>query len=149
VIDSPGLIERLEQFFSILRERVDHDALERVVTEGLSFSQARVMGLIGESGEPIPINVIGERLGLSIASAGRNVEQLVQRGYLERTECAEDRRVRLVSATDAGREMLAGHVDVWRDALERLIADLPPEVAGRLDAALEAVLRHIAPIHQR
>ncbi len=140
--DHGRLAANLEELLDQLRGRVDHRALEQIADEGLSFSQARVMHLLNECGEPVPIHLVAERLDLSVASAGRNIDQLVQRGFVRRAESPDDRRVRLVSVTDAGRSGLTGQQDIWRQALRELVADLPGPIAANLDAALSRALDH-------
>lgn len=137
-----ALTERLLEFMDALRNVVDTDALDRIATVGLQFSEARVLLLLTGEPEPIPIGQIAERLDLSVAAAGRNVDHLVRRGLVQRVECAADRRVRLVSATDEGRGHVADKRDVWRDGMRTMAARMPADVAARLEAALADALAH-------
>lgn len=137
-----AVVDAIERLMVSLRGRVDASALERHAKQGLTFSQARVLMTVGEADAPLPINVIAERLDLSVAAAGRNVDQLVRDDLLERVECPLDRRVRLVSVTGAGRRHVDGKRGIWREALTGMAASLPEPVAARLAAALTDALEH-------
>ncbi len=137
-----AVVDALERLLVSVRSHVDVSALERHAKEGLTFSQARVLMTVGEADEPLPINVIAERLELSVAAAGRNVDQLVKDRMLKRVECPHDRRVRLVSVTAAGRRHVDGKRGIWRDAFQGMAASLPQPVAARLAEALNDALAH-------
>lgn len=69
--------------------------------EQVSVAQAAALHLIDQDGE-LPIGALVEQLGVSSSSATRLIDDLVQRGWVMRTESREDRRVRLVTLTKAG-----------------------------------------------
>ncbi|MCB0881287.1 MAG: MarR family transcriptional regulator [Thermoleophilia bacterium] len=144
-----ALVARLEEFLGTLRTVVDNDALDRIADVGLHFSEARVLLLVGESPKPLPIGQIAERLDLSVAAAGRNVDHLVRKGLVRRVECAEDRRVRLVSATAEGLGHVTGKRDIWRGAMRTVAERLPADVAADLESALGAALSHHPTYHRK
>ena len=86
----------------------DGGAVIRAIDEsGLNFPQMKVLvALAGETeGEPATVKLVSERLGLSLPSASRSVDELVKRKLATRVEDPNDRRVRRVSLTAEGQEI--------------------------------------------
>src|SRR3712207_5967144 len=102
----------------------------------LSFSRPGPLFLLPAPAEPLPIHAIAEALGLSVAAAGRNVDQLLRLDMVERRESATDRRVKLVSLTPTGERITAQHIEAKRDAFRAFARDLPPEHCDQLHRAL-------------
>jgi len=118
---------------------------------GLTFVQMKaLLTVAGDTAEDAsPVNLIAERLGVSLPSASRAVDALVKRKLATRVEDAADRRVRRVSLTAKGRE-LADRVLAARVAgLERFVCGLDADERQKLDAALEVLLERdeIAAVH--
>lgn len=87
------------------------------------------------------VKQVAEELGVSLPSASRAVDDLVKRGLASRDEDPDDRRVRRVSLTAAGRD-LSDQVMAARVAgLERFVATLNATERRKLDAALEVLLK--------
>ena len=135
---SDALAEALQELFVALSTRLKLTAPH--AGPDLSFSEGRVLMTVGQSREPLAIHAIAEQLGISIATAGRNVDRLVREGVVTREESATDRRVKLVSTTRHGRELLAAHVDAHRAVLREFADQLPREQRDALDAAIRAAL---------
>jgi MarR family transcriptional regulator, 2-MHQ and catechol-resistance regulon repressor len=72
--------------------------------EGLGESDFRVLEVLLHKG-PMPVNVIGPKVDLNPGSVSVAVDRLYKKGFVSRTECISDRRVRTVSLTEKGREM--------------------------------------------
>ncbi|MGH3803033.1 MAG: MarR family winged helix-turn-helix transcriptional regulator, partial [Pseudonocardiaceae bacterium] len=98
----------------------------------LTFSQVRMLFALGQHGEPLPINEVAERLRLSVAAAGRNVDQLVKLGLVVRREDERDRRVKRVSLSEAGHKVTNQHIDCKRDQLRRFAWRVPESERTRL-----------------
>ncbi|MGH2992181.1 MAG: MarR family winged helix-turn-helix transcriptional regulator [Solirubrobacterales bacterium] len=121
----------------------DGGAVMRAVDEtGLSFIQFKALTTLArdEQDEHSSVKLVAERLGVSVPSASRAVDELVKRGLASRVEDPEDRRVRRVSLTASGRA-LGDQVMAARVAgLERFVATLSATERRKLDAALEVLL---------
>lgn len=100
------------------------ESLETVAGLKLSFTQARLVFALAHHDHPVAIGDLAESVGLSAASAGRNVEQLVRKKLIERTENPQDRRVKLVAVTDRGRSLAQSHLKSKEDAVRTLLDDL-------------------------
>ena len=88
----------------------------------------------------MPIHAIAGALGLSMAAAGRNVDQLVGLDMVERRESTTDRRVKLVSLTPKGERLAAQHIEAKHDSLKAFTRALPPEQCTQLHRALADIL---------
>lgn len=106
----------------------------------LSFSQVRMLMVLAYVDRALPINRLAEQLSLTIASAGRNVERLLQDGLVEREEHPRDRRVKLVHLTPAGRDLVSRHFECHRLTLAEFTRRLPEADRIRIAAALTPVL---------
>jgi len=128
------------------------EVMRAIDDTGLSFIQVKaLMALAGQEEEQrSSVKLLAERLGVSVPSASRAVDDLFKRGLATRAEDPNDRRVRRVSLTAAGRE-LSDQVMAARVAgLERFVATLSATERRKLDSALEALLKReeIAELHR-
>jgi DNA-binding MarR family transcriptional regulator len=134
------LFDALVEFLTRLMSAGEADGLDALVESDLSFSQARTLFLLTRTAAPLPIHSIAEALGLSVAAAGRNVEQLLCLDMVERRESAADRRVKLVSLTPTGQRLVAQHVEAKHESLRAFTGALPPEHRDQLHRALTDIL---------
>lgn len=102
------VLEALETFLGRLHCAAQNAGLDSLMAADLSFSQLRSLLVLAQRAVPVPIHELADDLRLSVASAGRNVDQLARAGLVSRLEDERDRRVKLVSLTAAGRELIAG-----------------------------------------
>ncbi len=86
------------------------------------------------------VKLVAEELGVSVPSASRAVDDLVKRGLASRTEDPEDRRVRRVALTAAGRKLGDRVMEARVAGLESFVATLTPAERRKLDSALEVLL---------
>ncbi|MCW2679460.1 MAG: MarR family transcriptional regulator [Frankiales bacterium] len=128
------------EFLTRLMAAGESDGLNALIESDLSFSQVRTLFLLTRTSEPMPIHAIAEALGLSVAAAGRNVEQLLCLDMVERRESPADRRVKLVSLTPTGEGLVAQHVEAKRESLRVFTDALPPEHREGLHRALTNIL---------
>lgn len=139
-IESDDLNEVLEEFLTRLMKLSEADGLDVLAELDLSFSQARMLFLLAKAGEPISIHAIATAVKLSDAATGRNVDQLLKLGIVQRRECSEDRRVKLVSLTPRGEQLSTKHFETKRTSIKAIMDDLPPEQRDNLHRALTDIL---------
>jgi DNA-binding MarR family transcriptional regulator len=110
---------------------------------GLNFPQMKALVTLAgpDDAQPATVKDVAERLGISLASASRAVDDLVKRDLATRVEDAEDRRVRRVSLTADGQgvadELFASRLV----GLETFVASLSSTERRKLEAALEVLLQ--------
>jgi DNA-binding MarR family transcriptional regulator len=110
---------------------------------GLNFPQMKALvALAGHDEEPLPtVKAIAERLGISLASASRAVDDLVKRELATRVEDPDDRRVRRVSLTTEGQGIADELMAARLVGLEKFVASLSAVERRKLEAALEVLLK--------
>jgi DNA-binding MarR family transcriptional regulator len=111
----------------------------------LTPSSGLVLGVLADSGVPLPPNQIAERLIISRASVTSLLDSLEKRGYVRRLPHATDRRMLLIELTDAGRRiahefrlLVHRHQKGWLAALTEQEQDQLINALHRLQAALSA-----------
>ncbi|GAB2728352.1 MarR family winged helix-turn-helix transcriptional regulator [Kitasatospora kifunensis] len=70
---------------------------------GLSSSQAKALGVVLE---PVPMRALAGRLGCDASNVTGIVDRLESLGFARREAAATDRRVKIVTITEPGREVL-------------------------------------------
>jgi len=73
---------------------------------GIDDTDFRILEVLLNKG-PLPVNTIGPKVNLTPGSISVAVDRLLARGLVSRVESREDRRVRVVSLTSKGKELIA------------------------------------------
>src|SRR5712675_3183645 len=73
---------------------------------GIDDTDFRILEVLLNKG-PLPVNTIGPKVNLTPGSISVAVDRLLARGLVSRVESREDRRVRVVSLTAKGKELIA------------------------------------------
>lgn len=81
---------------------------------------------------PQSINEIAEKLEINRTTLSRNLKPLEEAGMLE-TAIGDDLRIRMVTLTDRGRELLLNVLPIWEKVQSRLVQGLGK---GRFDTLL-------------
>jgi DNA-binding MarR family transcriptional regulator len=144
--DHPADVAELAEKLGILTrcamQMGEHDFFRAIDDLQLSFTQFKILIGLWEHDSELPLKSVGDSLGLSLPAISRAVDGLVQRDLVTRVEDAADRRAKLISATDDGRELL--------DRLVRLRAASIVDLAASLDAAeREALSSALSPVVER
>lgn len=82
---------------------------------------------------PCEINQLGELLHTTKAGAGQLVERMEQQELVQRHVSATDRRVRVISLTDKGRQTVEASIAARENWMKDLLAQVPDE--GRENVA--------------
>lgn len=138
----PHRSERLSHLMPLLQHATSH--LGALSTESgrvfsLSNSRMAVLSTLMQRGQ-LRMSDLADALDLPRPLATRTVNELVDRGLLERCDDPSDRRTVLVQPTNAGR---AVYEDVQREsalAFEDVLADMTSGEADALLVGLEALL---------
>ena len=135
----------LYAMFFTLNQRVSRDLFQMLADMGLSITQFKLLHLLArQRDDELSVKALGDQFGVSLAAASRAVDGLHQRGYVERLECPDDRRVKRVHLTDAGRgairelhatniSLLAEFTATLDDAQRRALADAIAPLLDLLD----------------
>ena len=119
---------------------LDHDR-KVAVSEALGVSWARVRALRRLAAQPHTLRELAEQLAADPPYVTLIVDDLEERGLVQRTPHPEDRRAKLVQLTAAGRAA-AARADAILDEPPAALRDVPAEDL----AALLRVLERLAPV---
>lgn len=98
-------------------------AQESIAHTGLGTTDFAILEALLHKG-PMPVNAIGKKLLLTSGSITTAVDRLVARGYVARRDDPNDRRVRVVELTDAGRGLIEPAFARHEQDLERIASVL-------------------------
>lgn len=123
-------------FNSILR--IEERSLNNRLTEGLSIAELHTICAVGLH-EANPMNVIANRLGVTLATLTVMINKLEKRCYVKRERSSKDRRQVLVELTAKGRKAMRAHDAFHKKMVESALADLSPEEEGVFVKAIEKI----------
>lgn len=134
------LLDVLETFVGHLHCGAQTGGIDALRTADLTFSQIRTMLTLAQNPEPVPIHEIATSLGLSVATAGRNVDQLVRAGLVERHEDDQDRRIKRISISRSGGELIRAFKQGQRRSALAILTQVDEPDARRLIEALRPIV---------
>ena len=102
----------------------------------LSMSQVKALGVLADCGCELSVKEVSEELALSLPGASRAIDALLRRGYLERREDEQDRRMKRIGITPTGRDVARRIIEARLEGLEQFTSSLTPEQRSRLMTAL-------------
>lgn len=112
----------LSKAYKVIMDR----AVKDMKQNGLSAAEFAVLELIYHKGR-MPLQRIGERILVTSGSITYTVDKLEKKGYLQRVDCPEDRRVIYAEITPSGKEMFDRIFPGHGEAVEALMDGLTPE----------------------
>ena len=118
---------------------LDHDR-KVAVSEALGLSWTRVLALRRLAAQPLTLRALAERLAADPPYVTLMVDDLEERGLVQRTPHPEDRRAKLVELTAAGRAT-AARADAILDEPPAALHDAPAEDLAALLRVLECLAR--------
>lgn len=104
---------------------------------GLGESEFRILEALLHKG-PMPVNTIGPKVFLTPGSISVAVDRLLKRGLVSRTGSSEDRRVRVVDLTAAGRRLIEQVFATHSRQVDRLADVLSPKERRQISRGLKA-----------
>ncbi|HEX5284660.1 MAG TPA: MarR family winged helix-turn-helix transcriptional regulator [Bryocella sp.] len=104
---------------------------------GLGESEFRILEALLHKG-PMPVNTIGPKVFLTPGSISVAVDRLLKRGLVSRTNSSEDRRVRVVDLTPAGRRQIEEVFAAHARQVDRLAEVLSPKERRQIVRGLKA-----------
>jgi MarR family 2-MHQ and catechol resistance regulon transcriptional repressor len=110
---------------------------------GLGLSDFGVLEILLHKG-PLPVNTIGPIVDLTPGSISIAVDRLVAKGLVSRMESAEDRRVRIVSLTASGKNLIESAFRKHSGQMKRVFSDLSAGELRGLEGALKKIGKRAA-----
>ncbi|HEX2903943.1 MAG TPA: MarR family transcriptional regulator [Jatrophihabitans sp.] len=109
------------------------------VADALGMSYIRVKALRRVAAGPVTMRELAESIGSDPPYTSVLVQDLAARGLVERAERPDDRRVKVVSITQAGRETVR-RADEIQNEPAAVLARLDPAELATLDRILQELL---------
>jgi DNA-binding MarR family transcriptional regulator len=102
----------------------------------LTITQMKALHVLSDLDREVSVKELSDRLALSLPGASRTVDALLRRGWVERREDPDDRRMKRVGITNAGRSIVDRIETARLAGLEQYATSLTPEQRTRLSEAL-------------
>jgi DNA-binding MarR family transcriptional regulator len=123
-----------------LNKHCNSDLFEAVGALELSLTQIKLLHHLEDSTHELTLKEGAEMVHVSLPAASRMVDDLVNRGYVERHEDADDRRMKRVSLTSEGGSVIARLNAARLIGLERFVQGLGNDQRRVLAQALAKLL---------
>jgi MarR family 2-MHQ and catechol resistance regulon transcriptional repressor len=105
---------------------------------GIDDTDFRILEAVLNKG-PLPVNTIGPKVYLTPGSISVAIDRLLDRGLVSRIESPEDRRVRIVSLTAKGKELIAPIFRKHAAEIRRVFVDASPKELRTLETILKKI----------
>ena len=115
---------------------------------GLGNSDFRVLEVLLHKG-PLPVNTIGPIVNLTPGSISIAVERLVEKGLVSRVESAEDRRIRMVALTPAGKNLIVAAFQKHAAQMRRVFSELSAGELRDFEIALKRIGKRAAGLMEK
>jgi DNA-binding MarR family transcriptional regulator len=130
----------LGDFVTHLKKIGEARSIQLAAGLDLSFSQLCTLFIVDGSEHALAVHELAERLGLSVAAAGRAVDALVREGLVDRREDDHDRRIKRVSLSEPGKALLWKLTEAHQEALRAFAELLTDTERDNLFRVLEPIL---------
>jgi DNA-binding MarR family transcriptional regulator len=124
-----------------LHKNCNSDLFEAVGALELTLTQIKLLHHLDDAESPLPLKRAAELVLVSLPAASRTVDDLVRRGFVARAEDADDRRMKRISITDAGRSVIRRLNAARLNGLQQFIDDMTETERDALAGALEQLLK--------
>lgn len=114
--------------------------LQETVPTGLTPVQYAVLQAVCNA-PGVDQRTLASTIGQDTSTIGGVIDRLETRGLLQRNASPEDRRVRLLTLTDAGHELLAVATPGMLRAQERMLQPLPQQERAEFMRMLQALVK--------
>jgi DNA-binding MarR family transcriptional regulator len=144
--DREELTREMYALASFLMRTANLGTFNVIAELDLSFTQIKALCALETDGEGRSVKALADSLGLSLPTMSRAVDGLYERGLVGREEDPEDRRMKRVRLTDAGRKAPRALNEARLSALAELMGSLGEDEASALEHALQLILERRADI---
>lgn len=132
-------IDRLAQLLHDASRALRREFAARTTEHGLSATQWRLLGSVLRDG-PMTQATLADRLDVEPISVSRLVDRMEQSGWVRREADPDDRRCRIVVASDKAQAIAPGVRQIVEEVTEEAMAGLPDETRRALQAALVSII---------
>ncbi len=123
-----------------LHKNCNADLFEAVGALELSLTQIKLLHHLEDQSRELTLKEAADVVLISLPAASRTVDDLYRRGFVERHEDSEDRRMKRVSLTDPGRAVIRRLNAARLSGLEQFTQTLNDAERRKLAGALTKLL---------
>lgn len=135
-----GLAADLYALVVFLHKNCNADLFEALGTLDLTLTQVKLLHHLEDQPRELTLKEAAELVHVSLPAASRMVDDLVRRGFAQRREDDEDRRMKRVCLTDGGRTVIRRLNAARLSGLEQFAQTLNPSERRSLAQALSKLL---------
>jgi DNA-binding MarR family transcriptional regulator len=135
-----GLAGDLYALIVFLHKNCNADLFEAVGALELNLTQIKLLHHLEDQPRELSLKQAAELVHVSLPAASRMVDDLVRRGFAQRREDEEDRRMKRVCLTNDGRRVIRRLNDARLSGLEQFTHSLTTPERRSLASALSKLL---------
>ena len=135
-----GIAGDLYAVVVFLNKHCNSDLFAAVGALELTLTQIKLLHHLEVAPEPLTLKEAAELVLVSLPAASRTVDDLVRRGFVERSEDAVDRRMKRLRLTEAGSSAVRRLNAARMNGLEQFIHSLNESERQALSHALSVLL---------
>ena len=148
IIDNHQFNAILLEWSAVFARRSIHDFLVFAHQNNLSMPQINILLRLYYSGAATIADLRKEFYG-SRAAASQMIDDLVRSGWVERVEAETDRRLKVVSLTAAGRDLVEKGIAARRKWMLQLAESFSPEQRQNIQTVLEIMVEKARELEQK
>jgi len=133
IADIMGAQQRLQHLFA-------YDRSDPLFSSHLTLSQLKILMLLSRSAG-MSGSGLAEEIGVGLAALSGMIDRLVTNDLVIRQEDPHDRRVRRISLSKAGRELIAGIITAGAEKEHRLLSRLTAEELSALAGSMNLLAK--------
>jgi DNA-binding MarR family transcriptional regulator len=133
IADIMGAQERLQHLFA-------YDRSDPLFSSHLTLSQLRILMLLHRS-DGMSGRELSERIGVGLAALSGMIDRLVAHDLVIRQEDPHDRRVRRISLSTVGAEIIDSIITAGAEKQRRLLSRLSDAELAQVAAAVQIMVR--------
>jgi DNA-binding MarR family transcriptional regulator len=138
--DKTDLASDLYALVVFLHKNCNSDLFAAVGALELTLTQIKLLHHLEDADRELTLKDLAELVLVSLPAASRTVDDLVRRGFVERHEDVEDRRMKRVRPTEAGLAVIRRLNGARLSGLEQFAETLTDAERRKLAAALSTLL---------
>jgi DNA-binding MarR family transcriptional regulator len=124
---------------SFLMRTSNVGAFNAIAELDLSFTQIKALCTMDIDASEPSVKGLAEAMKVSLPAMSRAVDGLYERGFVDRYEDREDRRMKRIRLTDAGRAVTSTLNEARLIGMQEFLTSLSDEEAQALGRALELI----------
>ena len=116
----------LRRWMEVVMTRSMQDWVRYVKSSGFTMPQFRLLMQLYYQGTACGISQISDDMSITNAAASQLVDKMVHGGLLERAEDPNDRRAKLITLSEKGREFVREGIEqryLWANSLAEVLSD--------------------------